>query len=88
MTIPFQFGGPTVTDNDSNAEDDLAVTYRVVLNHEEQYSIWPADRECPAGWRNEGTRGTKEECLAHIDTVWTDITPLSVRRVLQGDRRP
>jgi MbtH protein len=54
-------------------------TYQVVVNHEEQYSIWPADREPPAGWRGEGTAGTKADCLAHISQVWTDLRPLSVR---------
>ncbi|MFD7840644.1 MbtH family protein [Streptomyces sp. NPDC059761] len=55
-------------------------TYRVVLNDEEQYSIWWSDRDLPAGWRAEGTEGTREVCLAHIDTVWTDMRPLSLRR--------
>lgn len=54
--------------------------FLVVLNHEEQYSIWPADREPPPGWRREGMEGTREECLAHIDRVWTDMRPLSLRR--------
>jgi len=54
--------------------------YRVVLNDEEQYSIWWADRPPPAGWYAEGTEGTREECLARIDTVWTDMRPLSLRR--------
>lgn len=58
-------------------------TYLVVLNDEEQYSIWLADREVPAGWRAEGTRGTKDECLAHIDQVWTDMRPLSLRRHME-----
>lgn len=53
--------------------------YQVVVNHEEQYSIWRADRESPAGWRGVGFRGTKEECLAHIAEVWTDMRPKSVR---------
>ena len=53
--------------------------FRVVLNDEEQYSIWPADREVPAGWHADGVAGTKEECLAHIDEVWTDMRPLSLR---------
>ncbi|MDX3382377.1 MbtH family NRPS accessory protein [Streptomyces niveiscabiei] len=57
-----------------------AETYRVVLNHEEQYSIWPAGRDLPDGWYDEGTSGTKEECLAHIDQVWTDMRPLSLRQ--------
>jgi len=54
--------------------------FRVVVNDEEQYSIWPADREIPAGWRADGTAGGKDECLAHIDEVWTDMRPLSLRR--------
>ncbi|CAM5331452.1 hypothetical protein GCM10010329_37970 [Streptomyces spiroverticillatus] len=57
------------------------VRYAVVLNHEEQYSIWPATRDVPAGWHAEGTEGSKEECLEHIDRVWTDMRPLSVRTV-------
>jgi MbtH protein len=63
-------------------EDDTR-TYLVVLNDEEQYSIWLADREVPAGWRAEGTRGTKDACLAHIDEVWTDMRPLSLRREME-----
>jgi MbtH protein len=57
-----------------------AATHRVVVNDEEQYSLWPAERELPAGWREEGTRGTREACLDHIEAVWTDMRPLSVRR--------
>ncbi|MDC0716423.1 MbtH family protein [Nannocystis bainbridge] len=60
-------------------ETDDTLRYEVVLNHEEQYSIWAADRELPAGWRKAGKRGTKRECLAHIDEVWTDMRPLSLR---------
>ncbi|ADJ47971.1 MbtH protein [Amycolatopsis mediterranei S699] len=55
-------------------------TFVVVLNDELQYSIWRADADVPAGWRAEGTSGTKEECLAHIDRVWTDMRPLSLRQ--------
>ncbi|MER6618271.1 MbtH family protein [Streptomyces rishiriensis] len=55
-------------------------TYSVVLNDEEQYSIWPADREPPAGWRKDGVEGPKDVCLAHIEEVWTDMRPLSLRR--------
>ncbi len=53
--------------------------YVVVRNDEEQYSIWFAGRDLPDGWRAEGKRGTKTECLAHIDEVWTDMRPLSIR---------
>jgi MbtH protein len=58
--------------------------YQVVLNDEEQYSIWPLDREPPAGWRTDGVTGDKATCLAHIEAVWTDMRPLSLRQ-LQDD---
>ncbi|MEH1097934.1 MbtH family protein [Micromonospora sp. CPCC 205561] len=64
-------------------EDD--VVYRVVLNDEEQYSIWPADRDVPAGWRAAGHTGTRAECLEHIERTWTDMRPLSLRRALAGE---
>jgi MbtH protein len=54
--------------------------YKVVVNHEEQYSIWSADREPPAGWREVGKEGPKEECLTYINEVWTDMRPLSLRK--------
>jgi MbtH protein len=53
--------------------------FTVVVNHEEQYSVWPVDRPVPAGWREAGFTGTREECLAHVDEVWTDMRPLSLR---------
>ena len=54
--------------------------YQVVINHEEQYSIWPADREPPLGWQEVGKQGLKAECLAYIKDVWTDMRPLSLRQ--------
>ena len=63
-------------------EDDR--TYRVVVNDEEQYSIWLADRELPAGWREAGVRGSRTECLDHIEQVWTDLRPLSLRRAMEA----
>jgi MbtH protein len=54
-------------------------TYRVVVNYEEQYSIWPADRELPLGWLDAGFQGDKASCLAHIEEVWTDMRPKSLR---------
>jgi MbtH protein len=54
-------------------------SYRAVINHEEQYSIWLADRETPLGWRDVGKKGTKQECLDYIETVWTDLRPLTLR---------
>jgi MbtH protein len=59
--------------------DDESRPFHVVINHEEQYSIWPQDKSIPAGWRNAGFSGLKAECLAHIDSVWTDMRPRSLR---------
>lgn len=56
--------------------------YRVVVNHEEQYSIWPATRDNPTGWRDVGMSGTKDACLIHINEVWTDMRPLSLRKIM------
>ncbi|MDX3659636.1 MbtH family protein [Streptomyces sp. ID05-26A] len=56
--------------------------YLVVLNHEEQYSIWLSEKPVPDGWRAEGTRGGKDACLDHIERIWTDVRPLSVRERL------
>ncbi|MBA3260169.1 MAG: MbtH family protein [Gemmatimonadales bacterium] len=64
-------------------EEEDTTAYKVVVNHEEQYSIWPVDRENPAGWRDGGKQGTKAECLSHIEQVWTDMRPLSVRRQME-----
>jgi MbtH protein len=58
----------------------LEEKFIVVTNHEEQYSIWPAGREIPNGWREDGVSGSKSDCLEHIAQVWTDLRPLSVRR--------
>ncbi len=60
-------------------DDDTATVYRAVMNDEEQYSIWPADRELPRGWKDAGRTGTKAECLAFIEQVWTDMRPRSLR---------
>jgi MbtH protein len=57
--------------------------YKVVANHEEQYSIWPADRENAFGWSDAGKSGTKAECLAYIEEVWTDMRPLSLRKKME-----
>ncbi len=60
-------------------DDDDDRTYAVVVNHEEQYSIWPEGRDLPNGWRSVGVIGPKPECLAYIEKVWTDMRPLSLR---------
>ncbi len=68
-------------------EEDDKTIYRVVINHEEQYSIWPADRELPLGWNDAGKSGTKQECLDHIEEVWTDMRPLSLRKKMAEDEK-
>ena len=59
------------------------IQYRVVINDEEQYSIWPAHKQNPAGWNDAGKVGTKKDCLDFIEEVWTDMRPLSVRNQLR-----
>jgi MbtH protein len=71
-------GGPGPASPAAGHADDPR-TYLVVVNHEEQYSIWPAGRDLPAGWRAEGTSGTRQTCLDHIAHAWADIRPLSLR---------
>jgi MbtH protein len=65
---------------DEQVDDTI---YEVVVNHEEQYSIWPAHRDTPPGWRTAGTSGPKAECLAYIEQVWTDMRPLSLRQQME-----
>lgn len=64
--------------NDPDRED--TTIYKVVMNHEEQYSIWPDYKENPLGWSDVGRTGPKAECLAYIKEVWTDMRPLSLRK--------
>jgi MbtH protein len=63
------------------------MNYKVVINDEEQYSIWPADRENPLGWSDVGKSGTKDECLAYIREVWSDMRPLSLRKKMEEGAR-
>lgn len=65
---------------------DRYSTFKVVMNHEEQYSIWPAHKENPLGWKDSGPQGSKEECLKYIEEVWTDMRPLSLRRAMEQSR--
>jgi len=67
-----------------SAQDEGEATepFKVVVNHEEQYSIWPLERANPPGWTDEGTSGTREACLEHIGRVWTDMRPKSLREAL------
>lgn len=66
-----------------NEQEDTTI-YEVVMNHEEQYSIWPTGREVPLGWRVVGKQGPKAECLAYIEEVWTDMRPLSLRKQMEA----
>lgn len=68
-------------------EEEDTTVYNVVINHEEQYSIWPADRENAPGWSEVGKTGSKQECLDYIEEVWTDMRPLSLRKKMEEDIR-
>jgi MbtH protein len=66
-------------------EDDTEETtiYKVVVNHEEQYSLWPADRDNPKGWQDAGKMGSRAECLEYIKMVWTDMRSLGLRQKMK-----
>lgn len=66
-------------------EHEESTAFRTVVNHECRYSIWPADRDVPAGWTETGHSGTREECLTHIADTWTDMRPLGLRRRTADD---
>lgn len=67
--------------------DDETIDYFVVVNDEEQYSIWPADRDLPNGWQAVGPARSREACLNHIEQVWTDMRPKSVREAMEKAAR-
>uniref|UniRef100_E1TCW5 MbtH domain protein n=1 Tax=Burkholderia sp. (strain CCGE1003) TaxID=640512 RepID=E1TCW5_BURSG len=67
---------------------DENTNFVVVVNHEEQYSIWPDYKAIPAGWREAGKSGGKDECLQWIDEVWTDMRPLSLRQAMADSAAP
>lgn len=69
------------------SEQDIGTLFKVVLNHEEQYSLWPADRDNAPGWRDAGKQGTREQCLEYIQQVWSDMRPLSLRQQMNGQPR-
>ncbi|MBP0713550.1 MbtH family protein [Burkholderia sola] len=58
--------------------------FNVVINHEEQYSIWPVYKDVPAGWKTVGVSGKKAACLDYIEKTWTDMRPLSLRQALES----
>ena len=61
-------------------DEEVSQIYVVLVNDEEQYSLWLSHKDIPAGWKNVGFSGSKAECMEYVDKVWTDITPLSVRQ--------
>lgn len=69
----------------SRESQEDTIVYNVVVNHEEQYSIWPAYRENPLGWQNAGKSGLKQECLEYIKEVWTDMRPRSLREKMDNE---
>jgi MbtH protein len=68
-------------------ETEDKTIYKAVVNHEEQYSIWPAHKDNPLGWRDAGKSGLKADVLAFIKEVWTDMRPLSLRKKMEEDAR-
>jgi MbtH protein len=68
----------------SNDETEDRTLYRAVVNQEEQYSIWPLTKALPLGWCDAGQQGSRTECLAYIEQVWTDMRPLSLRKAAQA----
>ena len=68
-------------------DDQDTARYRVVVNEERQYSIWPTGQGLPRGWSDVGMHGSKEECLAHIDEVWIDMRPLSLVKAMRADHQ-
>lgn len=65
--------------------DEAGPDFVVVKNDEDQYSIWPADKELPAGWFVAGPRGGRDACLRHIAEVWTDMRPRSLRELMEKE---
>lgn len=61
-----------------NQQTETGQRFKVVVNQEQQYSIWPAEGDAPGGWYDEGTAGSRQECLDHIAEVWTEMRPLSL----------
>jgi MbtH protein len=73
-----------VTAVDTTDRDEDTTIYKVVVNDEEQYSIWPANRANALGWRDAGASGLRSDCLAFIADRWTDMRPRSLREQMAG----
>lgn len=83
-SVDFELLGPRPSQGAAASGDQDTALYEVVINSEEQYSMWPAGTDIPAGWKSAGKTGTKQECLDYITEVWTDFRPLSVRKKMEG----
>jgi MbtH protein len=66
----------------TNPFDDEAGTFLVVVNDEDQHSLWPAFADVPAGWRKVFGEASRAECLAYVEEHWTDIRPKSLREAV------
>ena len=75
---------PQITKSETDRSETDDRNWQVVVNDEGQYSVWTLDRPPPEGWHPEGMTGSRPDCLAHIDEVWTDLRPLSLRRAMDG----
>jgi MbtH protein len=71
-----------------DTEQANGIVYKVLVNHEEQLSLWPVHRENPLGWRDVGVTGSREECLAYVREVWTDMRPQSLRKRMEEPAAP
>ena len=80
ICIPMQSSGQVLKKDKTG--------YKVVINHEEQYSIWPANEVAPKGWKDTKIRGNQAKCRQYIEEVWTDMRPLSIRRMNLPDNSP
>jgi MbtH protein len=76
--------GAAVRTTSFDFENDDAV-FKVLVNHEEQYSLWPADLAVPGGWRETGQQGSKTACEEYVERVWTDMRPKSLREAMDRD---
>jgi len=83
MRLPTRFHQLEEETMNTDEREDTR-TYKVVINHEDQYSIWPAEKPNPSGWRDGGKTGQKKDCLAYIQEVWTDMRPRSLREKMDG----
>lgn len=66
-----------------NNDNDQDLEYQVVINHEEQYAIWPAFKTLPAGWKAIGPSGSRAVCLEYIEAHWRDMRPLHIRKMME-----